>query len=132
MADFQASIRARLIADSAVAAVVGARVHWVERPQLSGLPAITLQTVSDPRPQHLKGNDGARATRVQVDCWSAKYADALSLARKVIGALANPATISGKRFGATRVDGQRDLGEDVNGTFVHRQSVDLNIWHVGE
>ncbi len=132
MADFQASLRTRLANDTAVAAVVGTRIYWVERPQLASLPAVVLQTISDPRPQHLKGNDGARSTRVQVDCWAATYAAALTLSRKVIAALANPATIAGKRFGSTQVDGQRDLGETVSGTFTHRQSVDLIIWHVGD
>ena len=130
--DLQSGLRARLLAAGPVAAAVGTRVSWVTRPQSTGVPAITLQTISDARPEHLKGLDSARETRVQLDCWAATYASALSLARACIAALSGPATISGKRFGNTRVDGQRDLGEDVNGTFLHRQSVDLLIWHVGD
>lgn len=130
--DMQGGLRARLLASTEVTAAVGSRVYWVQRPQGSLPPAVTLQTVSDPRPEHLKGPDGARETRVQMDCWATTYAAALSLARTCIAALSGPATINGKRFGNTRVDGQRDLGEDVNGTFLHRQSVDLLIWHVGD
>lgn len=134
--DLQAGLRARLLADSAVAAIVGARIYWVDRPQETTYPAITLQTISDPRPEHLKGFDGARATRVQVDCWAkgaAGYGVALSLARAVIAAISPPATVSGKRFGRGSVEGQRDLGETVtDGSFVHRQSVDFSIWHVGD
>lgn len=131
--DFQGGIRARLLAAAPVAAIVGTRVDWMTRPQKSALPAITLQTVSDSRPEHLKGIDGARSTRVQVDCWAATYGAALTLARAVIAALQEPATISGKKFGNARVDSQRDLGENLaDNSFIHRQSVDLVIWHVGD
>ena len=131
--DFQTAVRARLIADDAVAAIVATRVYWVERAKGSALPAITLQVISDPRPAHLKGLDGARGTRVQLDSWALSYGAALTLARAAIAALIEPATESGKRFGNARVDGQRDLSETVaDGTLVHRQSVDLIIWHVGD
>lgn len=130
--DMHAGLMTRLLANNAITAAVGARVNWVTRPQASALPAITLQTISDERPQHLKGSDGARDTRVQVDVWATKHSVALAIARSVIAALAAPAVVSGKRFGPARVEGQQDLGEDVNGTFVHRQSVDLIIWHVGD
>jgi len=129
MPDFQAGVRSRLIA---AATSAGSRIYWVERPQLSALPAVTLQTISDPRPQHLKGLDGARPTRVQVDCWAATYAVALALARACIGALQPPTILAGKKFGQATIEGQRDLGEDQNGTLIHRQSVDLIIWHVGD
>lgn len=131
--DFQSGVRARLLANSTVSGIVGSRVDWVTRPQKAALPAISLQTVSDPRPDHLKGVDGARATRVQCDCWAVTYASAMTLARAAIAALQPPATISGKKFGNARVDAQRDLGENIaDGSFIHRQSVDLIIWHVGE
>lgn len=131
--DFQGGIRARLLAAAPVAAIVGTRVDWMTRPQKSALPAVTLQTASDARPEHLKGPDGARSTRVQIDCWAATYSAALTLARAIIAALQEPATISGKKFGNARVDSQRDLGETVSdGSFVHRQSMDLIIWHVGD
>lgn len=130
--DMQSGLRARLLADTTVAAATAGRVFWVQRPQATALPAITLQTISDPRPDHLQGFDAARATRVQLDCWASSFDAALTLARAAIATLAAPENISGKQFGPARVDGQRDLGEDVNGTFVHRQSVDLLVWHVGD
>lgn len=129
MADFQSALRGRLIA---AATPAGSRVSWVQRPQASALPAITLQVVSDPRPQHLKGLQGTRATRVQVDCWADSYGGALAIARACIAALQAPTTFAGKQFGNAEVFGQIDLGEDANGSFVHRQAVDLNIWHVGD
>lgn len=132
MPDLQAGIRTRLLEDATVSAAVGTRVTWVDRPQASALPAIVLQTVSDPRPAHLKDYDGARMTRVQMDVFATRYATALSIARAAIAALKAPANVSGKMFGGTFVDGQRDLAEDVGGTLVHRQSVDLMVWHAGD
>ena len=132
MPDMQAGIRSRLLADATVAAAVGTRVSWVDRPQTSALPAIVLQTISDPRPAHLQGYDGARMTRVQMDVFASSYGSALTIARAAIAALKDPATVSGKKFGGSFVDGQRDLAEDVGGTLVHRQSVDLLVWHAGD
>jgi len=131
--DFHAGVITRLLADASVSGIVGMRVNWVVRPQKEALPAVTLQVVSDPRPEHLKGFDGARATRVQCDCWASDYLTAAALARACITALRQPATVNGKKFGNARVDGQRDLGETgVDGSFIHRQSVDFVIWHVGD
>lgn len=130
--DMQQGLRARLLAAAPVTGAVGQRIYWVSRPQLSALPAITLQVIADPRVAHLKGRDGARSTRVQMDVWAGSYAAAVSIARAAIGALAEPATIGGKRFGQSTATDQRDLGEDVNGNFVHRQSVDFLVWHVGD
>lgn len=121
-----------MLADATVAAAVGTRVTWVDRPQANALPAIVLQTVSDPRLTHLKDYDSARMTRIQMDVFATTYSSALSIARAAIAALKDPTVISGKKFGGSFVDGQRDLSEDVSGTLVHRQSVDFLVWHAGE
>ncbi|KKW93872.1 tail completion protein gp17 [Sphingobium chungbukense] len=138
--DFYGGVTTRLLTDPAVSCIVDQRVNWGLRPQGELLPAVTLQVVSDPRPVHLKGFDGARATRLQCDCWAETMMQALALARAVIAVLKNPATVSGKKFGNALVDGQRDLGETVgsggdaqsSGTFIHRQSVDFIVWHRGD
>jgi Protein of unknown function (DUF3168) len=130
--DLQTGTRARLLADATVAGLVGNRVYWGERPQGSAYPAILLRTISDPRPAHLKDYENTRSTLVQMDVFATTYAAALSIAKAAIAALKVPATISGKVFGPTFVDGQRDTVEASGTTNIHRQSVDLNIWHVGE
>jgi Protein of unknown function (DUF3168) len=132
MADFQTGVRARLLANGTVAGAVGARIDWGHRPQGSAYPAIVLQTISDPRPAHLKDYEATRSTLVQLDVYATTYAAALSIAKAVIAALKVPATISGKVFGPAFVDGQRDTVETSGTTNIHRQSVDLNIWHVGD
>lgn len=129
MADFATALAARIMADGPVAAVVGTKVHWVKVPQNTPLPYVRLQTISDVRPEHLKGYDGARVTRVQADCFAASYGAARGLAEKIITALAEPGTHGGIKFGRIKAEGPRDLGEDVAGTFVHRASIDLLVEH---
>lgn len=133
--DMQGALRARLLAAAPVIALVGNRVDWMTRPQSAGLPAITLQTISDDRPKHLKGYQGFRETRVQCDCWASTYAQSRALAEEVIGVVSPPHAGNGIRFDHAIADGPRDLGEMVGGaantgtTFVHRASVDFIIWH---
>lgn len=129
MADLTQALVARLLAAPAVAAIAGAKVHWSKVPQGTALPYVRLQVVSDPRTQHLKGYDAGRQTRVQADCFAAGYGQARTLALALIEAMALPAEIAGVRFGRTRAEGPRDLGEDAPAGFIHRMSVDLLIEH---
>ncbi|KZE16223.1 DUF3168 domain-containing protein [Sphingomonas hankookensis] len=137
--DMRQALRKRQIDDPAVSALVGNRVTWVTRPQASALPAVTMQTINDERPQHLKGFDDARGTRVQIDCWARHvdgvadgYAQTVRLAEAVIAAVINPATIEGIRFGRATIEGQRDLSEDKpGGGTLYRQSLDIRFWHEG-
>jgi len=104
------------------------RVYWVDRPQTAALPAVTLQTVSDARPQHLKGFNELRPTRVQIDTWGDTYAAAKTLMEQVIAAAVPENTSNGIRFDRAIVDNVQDLGERVADKFIHRQSADL-IFH---
>ncbi len=129
--DMQSGVRARLLANSTVVGLVGTRIDWGQRPQGAPYPSIVLQTISDPRPAHLKDYEEARSTLVQMDVYATTYAAALSIARAAIAVLKVPTTISGKVFGPAFVDGQRDTVEPSGTTNIHRQSVDFNIWHKG-
>lgn len=129
MADLQAALIARLLDDAAVAALVARRGYWGIVPQNTAKPYFRMQVISDPRPQHLKGYDGSRGTRVQVDCFGATYAASVALAKAIIAAVAQPVTIGTSRFGRTHAEGPRDLGEDTTAGFVHRASIDLLVRH---
>ena len=127
MADMQTALRARLVAASTAA---GSRIYWGIVPQAAALPYMRLQTISDPRPEHLQGYQRARVTRVQVDCFAAKYSDARAMAEAVIAATATPGVTNGVHFGRIKAEGPRDLGEDVEGVgYVHRASLDLLAEH---
>ena len=130
--DMRQALRKRQIDDPSVAALVGTRVTWMTRPQASALPAVTMQTINDERPQHLKGFDDARGTRVQIDCWGDSYGQTVALAEAVIAATVSPGTIEGIRFGRATIEGQRDLSEDKpGGGTLYRQSLDIRFWHEG-
>lgn len=129
----QAALVERLEADATLAAAVvadgKARIHWTHVPQGSALPYLRLQTISDPRPQHLRGYHGSQNTRVRVDVFAKTYAQARSLAIAVIAAVAEPVTVGGVKFGRVKVEGPRDLGEETSSGFVHRLSLDLLVEH---
>jgi hypothetical protein len=120
--DMQGALRARLTG------LAGGRVYWVDRPQAASLPAITLQIISDLRPQHLKGFNGLRDTTVQLDCWGATYSEVTALKEAALLAIVPSVTSNGIRFDRAIIDSERDLGERTETQFIHRASVDLIIW----
>jgi hypothetical protein len=127
--DWQSALRARLKADAPVVTLVGTRIDWVDRPQTTALPAITLQTISDLRPQHMGGFDGTKEARVQVDVWAATYASAKAITEAVLAVLVPANTANGVSFSRAFVDNIRDLGERIETQFIHRTSMDLIIHH---
>lgn len=132
--NWEQALRQRLLAAAPVAALVGDRVDWRRRQQDGALPAVLLTIVSDPRPQHLEGFQPARESRVQFDCLASgangkTRAEVVALREAVIAALAPAATIGGISFGRSTFDAVRDLGEETESGFVHRDSFDAYIWH---
>lgn len=131
--DMQQALLARLVtADAAVADLAADRVYWVQRPQSSALPAVTLQVISDPRPQHLEGFDDLRETRVQVDAWAATYGEVQALSEAAIAALVPERTSNGIIFNRAIVDSVRDLSEPTETLFIYRKQIDLLIWWQAE
>lgn len=125
------ALRARIVSAGTSA---GQRVHWVERPQTSGLPAVTLQTINDPRPQHLKGFNPLRDTLVQIDCWADTktgadgYTAVQALKEAVLAAVVPEHTANGIRFDRAIIETIRDGGERVETKFIYRASIDLTFW----
>lgn len=130
--DMQGAFRSRLIDNAGVSALVGQRVYWVERPQSSTLPAITLQIISEDRPQHMKGFTGLDWARVQIDAWALSYGEAKGIVEAVIAAIAPAATGNGVRFTRSFVDGVRDLTERVDTKTIFRTTIDLMIHHAAQ
>lgn len=123
--DMPGALLARIVGANTSA---GSRAYWVERPQAAALPAVTLQIVSDQRPQHLKGFNELRDTRVQIDCWGDKYGDVVALKEAVLAAVVPENTANGIRFNRAIIDSERDLGEQGTTKFIHRASIDLIVW----
>lgn len=80
-------LRARLLANSALVALVAQRVVWLERPQGATLPSITLQIVSAPRDYTLSGPQGFLRYLVQIDVWASSYKSMKQAARATVAAL---------------------------------------------
>lgn len=127
--DFEGALRARLLAAGPVTAFAGQRVTWVERPQASGLPAITLQIIGDSRPQTFDGFQAQRPATVQIDVWASTYAATKVGIEAVIATLAPAETSNGITFSRGFFSDVRDLGEQLETAFLHRNSVDLTVWH---
>ncbi len=125
MADFATALRSRIVSQT----TAGTKVYWGIVPQAAALDYIRLQTISDPRPEHLRGYQSARVTRVQCDCFSATYGGARAMAEAVITATLTPGVTGAVHFGRIKAEGPRDLGEDTAQGYIHRASLDLLVEH---
>lgn len=122
----EAALRTRVMGAVTVA---GSRVYWTLRPQNSALPAIVLSVVSDVRTQNMDGFDGYQSKRVQIDCYATTYAEAASMREAVIAGVVPADDAGGVNFLRSFVNNTMSRGEDTAAGFVHRQMIDLTVWH---
>lgn len=126
MADFAIALRGRIVAAPTVSADLGTRLYPRDKvPQNATKPYATYQVISDPRPEHLKGYQRARQSRVQVDVFADTYEKARSIGENIIAAVATPGTFGGIKFGRVKGEGPRDLSEETASGTVSRASLDL-------
>lgn len=128
--DMQQALRARIIAATGMAALVGTRVYWIDRPQLSALPSITLQIISGERSQTHDSISALRQNRVQLDIWAETYASAQIIAEAVIANLTQNNQLSnGINFNQIKIDDESDSLEQTSTTKIYRARLDLIVWH---
>jgi hypothetical protein len=134
---FEAALAKRLLDDNAAKARAGTRVDWMRRPGRE-LDAYTLQIISDVRPQHYKGFQGVRTTRVQLDCWSATFAGAIALRDIAIAVLTPAAQVDDVRFDRAAVpsvrpgfDGDSTASEEQPRGELYREIIDFIFLHNG-
>lgn len=77
------ALRAALLADAGVAALVGTRAYWRERAQTSPTPAIVLHNITGRPDYTMEGRSGLTSYLVQVNCVGDTTDDALALRRAV-------------------------------------------------
>lgn len=125
-------LRAALVADAALAALVGRRINWLTRPLGSSLPAVVLQVISAPETSSNDGPDDLLPYLVQIDCWGETYLSAKTVARAVRAVCVALKTaplragfIENKRDGFEPGDGPQADGA-VN---FFRVSLDVRVWH---
>lgn len=126
MVDFVIALRGRIVAAPAVSTSLGSRLYPVNKvPQNAAKPYAYYQVISDPRPEHLKGYDSARQSRIQIDIVADDYATARAIGENIIETVAVPGTHGGIRFGRTKAEGPRDLSEETASGTISRASLDL-------
>jgi hypothetical protein len=130
MADLATAFRARLVADTAVAAIVSTRIYWGVVPQNATLPYVRLHIISDPRPEHLKGYQGSRRTRIQASCFASSFGVAKQLGTAIVKAVSSPWADTGGKVGRVKCEGPREgQGTDTANGFIHHQIVDAMMEH---
>lgn len=101
-------LRALLLADVDVAALVGNRVDFGGSPEGTRDPRIVGWTIDDAEGHSTSGPDGLSQGRVQLDCYGETYKSAKLLSRAVRRALDG---YSGGGFQGIFLDGVRDTRE---------------------
>jgi hypothetical protein len=116
-------LRALLLADPAIVAIVVGRIFPGKLPQGVAVPALRYTVVSDVPQNSLQGfTSGLHRTRVQIDAYGKRYLDAQGLAKAVTGAVGS---LTGQGLRSLPL-GQRDGYEDE--TELHRVSMDFSMW----
>ena len=111
-----------------LATVADGRRHWVRAPQKIRPPYVILQRIGGRAKYHMQGPSGLVSSRVQIDVYAEKYAEAKAIAAQV------KALVSGYSAGTIQaifIDGERDLpaadAGEVSSLF--RKSIDISIHH---
>lgn len=122
------ALRAWLLADSAVSALVGTRIYPQVFPQGINEAAIRYSIISGTEGVTTDGPDGLDNTFVQIDCVNTSFAGMDSLFRAVVDRL------NGASFKLAGIDVQgiflvrkRDLYDDA--TKLYRRTADYSIWN---
>jgi hypothetical protein len=121
-----------LLASGTLAALVGTRITWLDRPQGAALPAIVLQQVSDVPDYHMGGAQGFRHSRIQCDCWALTYASVTAVEKALHTLLSGYRGIVGQtNFQAIFIENTRESREagTNDADRFYRSSVDLIIHH---
>jgi len=136
LADMRVGLRAYLLDDAAIAAIVGSRVHPLVLPQGDTGPSIVYSRISAVGDHHMSAASGLVQTRLQLDCWAASLDNAAALADLVKQRLdgfsgtmlwgedspAEAIVVQGIFF-----DGEREDFD--NAAKLHRVSRDYLIWY---
>ncbi len=132
----ETALRAFLLGDTDVAALVVDRVYPLRNPQKATPPWIVLTLVSDIRDPHLRGIQAQAKARYQVDCWAQTYDGAVTLgalcARRLSG-FQGTLTLQTSPAQAVSVtifpENQMVIfEEDIQGGLC-RHSADYFVWH---
>lgn len=127
------ALRAVLVADPGIAALVDKRVAWGARPRASSLPSICLHQISGVRQYAMTAPSRLVSSRVQVDCWGLSQADVTAVARAVNAAIGGlRQTVEGVEMQGVFLESEQDMTDEGGAApaeLLHRVSMDFMIWH---
>lgn len=119
-------VRALLLAQAGIVALVGDRVWPALVPDSSDLPALGYFRVDTRRVYSHEGRSGLARPRFQLDCYAGTYAQVAALAAAVRAALDGWRAFAGG--GAAFVENEMDATW-LAGTGRFRRLIDVVIWH---
>lgn len=94
MADTGGLVHAAVVADAAVAAIVGSKVYTDVAPDGTPAPYVVIRRVFGGRVAELDGHPGLENPNFQVDAYAATRAGARTLADAVIAILCSPSGLA--------------------------------------
>lgn len=118
------AVRAHLIADPAVSALVGTRIYPEIMPQGVQYPAVRYQLIDTPRTYAKGGYAGMSRPRLQIDCWSPSYLEAKRLAAAIRAAM--------ERYPYAVCENEADMSEGNVEPPLYRRMLEFRIWHEEE
>ena len=115
----ESDVRAYLLTDPDITALIGTRIYPERFPQDSEMPTITYQRIFGTEGIDHQGPSGLGRARLQFDCWASTYGGAAGLCDEVRKAL--------RVYPDTRIINMMDLPEpDVA---LRRRMLEVSIWH---
>lgn len=130
MSDFRLSFVKRILdAPSPALAALDDRVEYGRRGEGDPLPAMDLNVASDERPDHYKGAQGLRMSRIQVDVFAATMKEAIEIAEAAIAVVREPGDVDGIHFERSAIEGPETSGDQETGLYVNRARFDALVWH---
>lgn len=133
MKDVRKALRAFLLADAPIVAVIVNRIYALKIPQGAASPSVVLTRISGPGDYHLQGPSGLMGLRVQVDAWAATADAATSLANLIKDRLDGYRGTMGSGGDAVTVHGVfvADLREDYDDQAqLYRSGRDYFVHHL--
>jgi len=122
---------AKLVATSAVTALVSARIYPQIAPQSADLPLAVYQVVAEVPENHSTGDTGTHRMLVQVGCWATTQASAKAIGDAIETALVGW-TDADNGVGSCLMQDRRynfEAADDGSQTHTFGVSMDFAIWH---
>jgi hypothetical protein len=130
MSVIEEAVVARMLADSALAALIDQRLYPLVIPQDVALPAVAYQKIDSPKTSSHSGRSDLARSRFQFACLAATYAGAKALASAVVDCWWGwRGTAAGVRIDGSLVENDSDSEIDRGSLVEPVVMIDVVIWH---